>query len=282
MVIGAVGYSIYVGGFFVSLVFNDIAHKTTDIAWLVSCVTAGVGGFSGGLLWTSQGAFFAQNARLFSTTTKAQIEAVNNTFASIFATTFLGVEMVTKLFATMVYLIIPRGWGAHHVLFLLYTVLSLMACYVLAGIDDLDVKPTYDFSYKTVSRSAGAAAKLVYMEPRFALIVPYQLAYGFTASFVPYYIFGTVISGSDHLGSPYVGVLSAIVVFTAASITLPTGECVYVGGGEWAWAWVCVCVCVRACVRACVCVCVCVWVCAYVCVSVYVCVCVSVICFLMY
>ena len=113
MVIGAVGYSIYVGGFFTSLVFNDISHKTTDIAWLVSCVTAGVGGLSGGLLWTSQGAFFAQNARLFSTTTKAQIEAVNNTFASIFATTFLGVEMITKLFATMVYLIIPRGWGAH-------------------------------------------------------------------------------------------------------------------------------------------------------------------------
>ena len=252
MVIGAVGYSIYVGGFFVSLVFNDIAHKTTDIAWLVSCVTAGVGGFSGGLLWTSQGAFFAQNARLFSTTTKAQIEAVNNTFASIFATTFLGVEMITKLFATMVYLIIPRGWGAHHVLFLLYTVLSLMACYVLAGIDDLDVKPTYDFSYKTVSRSAGAAAKLVYMEPRFALIVPYQLAYGFTASFVPYYIFGTVISGSDHLGSPYVGVLSAIVVFTAASITLPTGECVCVGGG------VCVGVCMCVCVCVCVCVCMCV------------------------
>ena len=266
MVIGAIGYSIYVGGFFTSLFFNDISHKTTDISWLISCITAAVGGFSGGLLWTSQGAFFAQNARLFSTTTKASIEAVNNTFASIFATTFLGVEMVTKLFATLVYLIIPRGWGAHHVLFLFYTILSLLACYVLASIDDLDVKPTYDFSYKTVSRSAGAAAKLVYMEPRFALIVPYQLAYGFTASFVPYYIFGTVISGSNHLGSPYVGVLSAIVVFTAASITLPTGQCVCV----------CMCVCMCVCICVCVCECVCMCVCMHKCVCGHICVCVCV------
>ena len=224
MLIGSLGYSVYVGGFFASLLFIDISFLSLQMAWTVSCVTAAVGGFSGGLLWTSQGAFFAQNSKMFCKVTKAQVEAVNNTFASIFATTFLGVEMITKLFATVVYLSIPKGWGARHILFAFYTVLSLAACYVIMGLDDLDSTATHDFSYKTVSKAAGAAAKLVYMEPRFALIVPYQLAFGFTSSFVPYYIFGTVISGSNHLGSQYVGVLSAVVVFTAASITLPTGE----------------------------------------------------------
>jgi hypothetical protein len=224
MVIGAVGYSIYVGGFFTSLLFIDVSYLTTKMAWTISCSTAALGGFSGGLLWTSQGAFFAQNSKLLCSITKAQVEAVNNTFASIFATTFLGVEMISKLFATVVFLTIPTGWGARQILFAFYTILSVSSCYILAGLDDLDVKPTYDFSYKTVSRSAGAAAKLVYMEPRFALIVPYQLAFGFASSFVPYYIFGTVIAGSKKMGAAYVGVLSAVVVFTAASITLPSGE----------------------------------------------------------
>ena len=195
-----------------------------NLAWLISIITAIIGGFSGGLLWTSQGAFFAQNSKLFCECTKSDIEAINNTFATIFATTFLGCEMIIKLFATIIYFIIPKSWGAKYILFALYTLLSLIACSVIATITDLDSKPSYDFSYKTISKSAGAAARLVYMEPRFALIVPYQMAFGFASSFVPYYVFGTVISGSNHLGSTYVGVLSAVVVLTAASITLPTGS----------------------------------------------------------
>ena len=223
MLIGAIGYSIYIGGFFASLIFLDFSYISSEFAWLSGCLTAGIGGFSGGLLWTSQGAFFAQNSKLFCMCTYAPVESVNNTFATIFATTFLGCEMITKLFATFVYLLIPMGWGAHKILFALYFIVSIIACTIIAQLNEINYIPTYDFSYKTVSKSAGAAAKLVYTETRFALIVPYQLAFGFTSSFVPYYVFGTVISGSNHLGVTYVGVLSAVVVFTAASITLPTG-----------------------------------------------------------
>ena len=226
MLIGAFGYSIYTGGFLTSLLFIDLATSTIAIrlAWIISIFTSVIGGFSGGLLWTSQGAFFSQNSKLFSETTKSEMEAVNNTFASIFATTFLGSEMIIKLFASIIYFIIPRSWGAKFILFAFYTILSLAACSVLVTITDLDSKPSYDFSYKTVSKSAGAAAKLVFTESRFALIVPYQIAFGFSTSFVTYYIFGTVISGSHHLGRTYVGLLSSVVVLTAASITLPTGE----------------------------------------------------------
>ena len=226
MLIGAFGYSIYIGGFFISLLFVDTATTTMGVrfAWIISIFTSAIGGFSGGLLWTSQGAFFSLNSKFFSETTKSEIEAVNNTFASIFATTFLGCEMIIKLFASIIYFIIPRSWGAKFILFAFYTILSLAACSVIVTITDLDSKPLYDFSYKTVSKSAGAAAKLVFTESRFALIVPYQLAFGFSTSFVTYYVFGTVISGSHHLGRTYVGVLSSIVVLTAASITLPTGE----------------------------------------------------------
>jgi hypothetical protein len=45
-------------------------------------------------------------------------------------------------------------------------------------------------------------------------MLPFQIAFGFTSSFVPYYILGTVIADSDSLGSTYVGLLSAIIVLT--------------------------------------------------------------------
>lgn len=222
MLLASIGYTIYVGGFFISIVFIDVTFLTMKLAWLVSVVTAVIGGVSGGLMWTAQGAFFAQNSKLFCENTGSDLEEVNNTFASIFATSFLGIEMITKLFATGVYLLIPTGYWAPCVIFSLYTAVSFISCYLIAAMHDLGVGPNYDFSYKVISKSAGAAAKLVVKEPRMALLVPYQLAFGFTSSFVPYYVFGTVVSRSSKLGSTYVGVLSAVVALTAASVALPS------------------------------------------------------------
>ena len=54
-----------------------------------------------------------------------------------------------------------------------------------------------------------------------ALIVPFQIAFGFASSFVPYYVFGTVITDSPSLGEGYVGILSALVVFIGAIMSMP-------------------------------------------------------------
>lgn len=221
MLLGSVGYTFYVGGFFTSMVFIDLGSLTMNMAWLTSTVTAVVGGISGGLMWTAQGALFAQNSKIFCENTGSDLEEVNNTFASIFATTFLGIEMITKLFATVIYLIIPKGW-APYVLFSLYTAASLASCFLIATMHSLGVEPTFNFTYKEVSKSAGATAKLCFKEPRMALLIPYQLAFGFTSSFVPYYIYGTLVSKSEKLGSTYVGVLSAVVALTATSVALPS------------------------------------------------------------
>ena len=53
---------------------------------------------------------------------------------SIFATTFLGVEMITKLFATVVYLALPTGGMAAPLLvFSLYTVFAVYSCRLISG-----------------------------------------------------------------------------------------------------------------------------------------------------
>lgn len=214
---GVFGYFIYVLGFCIAVASKYIF---VDAAWLVSSISAAIGGIAGGLLWTAQGRYFSRHAKLYSESSGIPVEKVNATFAGVFATMFLGLEMCTKLLGTVIFLMVPAG--ASFLVFSLYTAASLVACVFVAGLDDLDDKPTWDFSYQTVSYHAGAAARLVWLDGRMALIVPFQLAFGFCSSFVPYYVFGTVIAGSDSLGSSYVGLLSALIVLTGASMAIPS------------------------------------------------------------
>jgi MFS family permease len=84
----------------------------------------------------------------------------------------------------------------------------------------LDEPGTWDFQVSTITTNVGAAGKLVYDDTRLALLLPFQIAFGFASSFVPYYVFGTVID--DYLGSTWVGLLSAVIVATGALIAIPS------------------------------------------------------------
>lgn len=46
-----------------------------------------------------------------------------------------------------------------------------------------------------------------------------QIAFGLASSFVPFYVFGTVVA--DNLGGTYIGLLSAIIVLTGAATAVP-------------------------------------------------------------
>jgi hypothetical protein len=52
LLVGVIGYCIYVGGFMFAVLFQDIFNS---LSWVVACIAAAIGGFAGGLLWTSQG-----------------------------------------------------------------------------------------------------------------------------------------------------------------------------------------------------------------------------------
>jgi hypothetical protein len=98
----------------------------------------------------------------------------------------------------------------------------VVSIFVIASISDLDERGTWDFSFATVASNVGAAGRLVVEDTRLMLLIPFQICFGFASSFVPYYILGTVIAGSDALGSTYVGLLSAVIVATGASMALPS------------------------------------------------------------
>lgn len=214
LIAGVTGYCVYVGGFLFAVLVPSAAWPV----FILSCI---IGGIAGGLLWTSQGRYFARNSKLYSDNSGLSVEKVNATFAGVFATSYLGLETVTKVLATVIAIFIPSS--ASSIIFTVYTILAVGSCFVVAfGLDNLQEGGTWDFAFSTIVSNSGAAARLVWEDPRLLFMLPFQISFGFCSSFVPYYIFGTVISGSENLGSTYVGLLSAIIVLTGASMALPS------------------------------------------------------------
>lgn len=107
--------------------------------------------------------------------------------------------MVTKVLATVIFLVFPSS--AYYLIFSIYTVLAVLSVFVVAwAVSELEERGSWDFSTEVIVTHVGAAAKLVASDLRLTLMLPFQISFGFTSSFVPYYILGTVIAGSDNLG----------------------------------------------------------------------------------
>lgn len=117
--LGTLGYCIYIAGFLLAILIPKIK-------WPIFLIAASIGGIAGGLLWPSQGRYFARNAKLYSENTDIPIEKVNATFAAIFASSYLGFEMLTKVLATVVSLAFPNV--AYYLIFSIYTALAALAC----------------------------------------------------------------------------------------------------------------------------------------------------------
>lgn len=212
LILGVIGYSIYIVGFL-------IAVAIPWLAWPVFVIAAMIGGVAGGLLWPSQGRYFARNAKIYSDITNQPLDKVNSSFAGIFATAYLGMEMITKVLATVIFLILPDA--ADILVFILYSIIAIGCCFVMLQLDELDEKGSWDFSYETVKTNVLSTGKLLATDIRLALMLPFQITFGFTSSFVPYYVFGTVIADSTTLGTTYVGLLSALIVLSGSVTAIP-------------------------------------------------------------
>lgn len=213
LLVGVTGYCIYIGGFL-------FAVLVPAMAWPVFILACAIGGIAGGLLWPSQGRYFARNAKLYAEQSRIPVDQVNSTFAGMFAANYLGFEMVTKVLATIIFVLFPSI--ADFLVFTVYTVIAVASIFSILSLRDLSEYGTWDFSFETVSTQVLASGRLVIEDIRLLLMVPFQVAFGFCSSFVPYYVLGTVIAGSSSLGTTWVGLLSAIIVATGAVTAIPT------------------------------------------------------------
>ena len=229
---GIVGYCLYVGGFLFAVIVSSGAPV---VAWIVYIITCIIGGLSGGLLWTAQGRYFSKNSKLYGEALQREIEAgkapsgitidetdiqkTNGKFAGIFALIYLGVEALTKISATIIFL--TCGNAAVFIVFTVYTAAAVLGAVLFVGCSDLGDKGSSEVTFAETLRGAGDAINLLKEDRRLMFMMPYQWSFGITAAFVTFYINGTIIAGSDSLGDTWVGLLSAIITVTGASMALP-------------------------------------------------------------
>eukprot|EP01033_Poteriospumella_lacustris_P014653 gene14653-10478_t len=121
--------------------------------------------------------------------------------------------------STVIYFLISHR--AEYVIFLSYAVLAWIACLIGYRLLDLDEPPSMNVSWTSVGENAALTGKLLYMDAKLMLLVPFQIAYGLTSSMMTFYIIGTVIAGSSQLGASYVGFFAAIVVVAGAVVAAP-------------------------------------------------------------
>lgn len=107
VLLGLVGLLCYVSSFFLALCVPGTSS--------VFLLGASIGGIGAGFLWTAQGSYYSINARAYAfANNDADSSAALANFASIFASSYLLLETLFKLFATIIYLAKDRqgSWKA--------------------------------------------------------------------------------------------------------------------------------------------------------------------------
>jgi hypothetical protein len=132
---------------------------------------------------------------------------------------YLGVETMTKALATVIFL--AAADAAPFIVFTVYASIAFASVFMMYQLSPLGDGGSWDLSLESVASGAGDAVKLCYNDVRLALMLPYQVTFGFVSTFVPFYVFGIIVNDSSELGGTWVGLLSALITLTGASMGLP-------------------------------------------------------------
>jgi len=256
LILGCGGYCVYVCGFFAAVLFKD-----GPAAWVSFLMSCAIGGTAGGILWTAQGRYFTKNAALYSDALlrekRADFALANNvktravsplhaaageesgttgdaeadeaaeelkvataTFAGFFATSYLGLETLCKVSSTAIFLMFDTGPGKT-IVFATYASAAFIAAMLITRLNHLRDFGSGSLTWDTVKGGALDAGRLCMHDLDLALLIPYQINFGFVSTYVPFYIFGVIVSKSDALGGNWVGCLSAIITLTGSLMALP-------------------------------------------------------------
>jgi hypothetical protein len=118
-------------------------------------------------------------------------------------------------------MIIEHQSKAPSIIFTIYTIIAFVASFGMTRIQDLNEHGSWAFDLDVVRVNVVATGNLLFTDVRLSLMIPFQIAFGLASSFVPFYVFGTVIDDSDDLGGTYIGVLGSVVVLTGAVTAIP-------------------------------------------------------------
>lgn len=229
LLLGLWGYCIYVVSFLVALI------SPQSVAWPFFIVACIIGGSSGGVLWTAQGQYFARSATIYAEQCDMDPKDATTKLAGIFATYYLGVEVITKCIATLLFVTVPGH--ADTIVFIVYSALAVISAAATFRISSLDTEGSFNICKLFSKMDANAllipqVRQLLHKDARILYLVPFQVSFGLATSVIIFYVFGHIIAGSDVLGTEYVGFLSSIVVVVGTAMAIPGSSLATVIGKE--------------------------------------------------
>jgi len=223
LVIGLTAYVFYVLPYAIIVV----GGKDLDlrVQYAIAAVGSAIGGAGAGLLWTAQGAYFSRAAELYALETGRPREDVNGYFGGVFSTIYVGMEVIAKLFSSVV----RDSWsdGGKVFVFMSYLTLCIISAFAMTFAKKLPRKEEDDdLMLKDEKPSCFAlmlyklkAIKKVSSDPKIWLVAPLNLAFGYTASWVAQYLNGTIAKTT--VGGDNVGYLTAVIPGYAALAGVP-------------------------------------------------------------
>lgn len=234
---GLLGYTIFILGFLLSIITVQFSSSLT---WIIATISFAIGGVSGGILWTTHGRIYRLHAKLYSERTSMDLSHGTSQFAAIFTMYFLGFETIVKLLASILYLFTSDNVVTGYIIFTLYSFISIIVYFISYNIVDFEHEINLTSSHfsgnisgshqsnrikriemDNIFHSMTLAGRLLYNDMKLVLLIPFQITYGLTSSMIMYYLLGTIILDSNHLGEQTIGLFSAIIVLSGAILATP-------------------------------------------------------------
>eukprot|EP00619_Florenciella_sp_RCC1007_P005376 CAMPEP_0205907510 /NCGR_PEP_ID=MMETSP1325-20131115/2598_1 /ASSEMBLY_ACC=CAM_ASM_000708 /TAXON_ID=236786 /ORGANISM="Florenciella sp., Strain RCC1007" /LENGTH=468 /DNA_ID=CAMNT_0053273607 /DNA_START=55 /DNA_END=1461 /DNA_ORIENTATION=- len=193
-------YALYVASYLVAaLVESD------SVKWIAVLFGASIGGIGAGVLWTAQGAYYSENARLYAQAKGVTKEEATGYFGSIFACFYLGFEVLLKIIGSLVGLH-ATGEAAKYAIYILYTAIAIGSTIGMTSVRNMKAEETAGGDGVTIekidmTKKVLSALELLFTNAKCALMIPTNFAFGFAAAFITAYIQGSVVSpvyGDDH------------------------------------------------------------------------------------
>jgi len=208
-------YCFYLVPFAIILLFPQISKSVTTVLVIVGSTT---GGFGAGWLWTAQGKYFASAAAEYAQFTGKPKEDINGYFGGIFSTIYVGCEVFMKLFSSVV----RDNWsvGGKQFVFTFYATAAIIAATGMLFVRRLpQTKSNETSSTSELCCKKWKDINIVATDLKIWLLGPLNFAFGFTASYIAWYLNGKV--GSVSVGDSNVGYLVAIIPGYAALAGIP-------------------------------------------------------------
>jgi len=195
--------------------------SATGAMWAVAVIGGLIGGIGAGLLWTSQGAFYAQVCEKIGALENRPKEEVTADFSGRFGIIFLGFEAVVRALTSVLTGPDGIGFGLHFwVAFTIWTIASLVAT-VGFHFFSTDLTPPTSTASRAGFMDKLLAAVGLWNDPKLWLLQATNITFGFAAAYNGGYIASNITSVALKKvgGASFLGYGGAVLSLWAALLS---------------------------------------------------------------